>query len=145
MGFNLKSEMELLLRVAEEHFCEDGFCSTAVVAYKNGQMHVVTDKIANDREVVERKALKLVRKIKPQAVIMIAEAWWATNDEFYRPGISLEDHPRRKEALIASGRSADESLMIVQPITRRGEEVFLEEPEYHESFAGWFDDCKLSV
>jgi len=137
--------MERLLEAAGNSFEEDGFCSTAAVVYKNAHRHVIVDEINDDKEVVKQKALKLARRIKPEAVIIVGEGWLAPMDEFYHPGIPLDWHPRRSEVLYASGRSADQSLMIVQPITRRGEDVFLDDPEYLDSYTSLFDDCKFSA
>jgi hypothetical protein len=144
MSFNLKTQVELLLRVAEEFFCEDGWCSTAVVVYKRGQIHIIEDEICNDKEVVKRKALKLIRRIKPEAVIMIGEGWTDLDDLLCRAGISLEYYPRG-EALFALGLTAEQRLIIVQPFIRKDEGVFLVEPQYCEAFDCWFDDCKLSA
>jgi hypothetical protein len=72
MHIELKAILEQFMKKLPEISPEDGLSSTAVMVYKNHQLHFIADR---DTEEVKRRALELIRGIKPEVVIMIAETW----------------------------------------------------------------------
>ncbi len=93
------------------------------------------------REILKRLSIQF----EAVAVIMVMEAWFATRPIGSEIPDAVRDLPDRQEALMVSGRTAESSLMLMQPFRREGEKIVFEKqtvmnapPEYDRFTDGIF-------